>query len=173
VSIVSAHFRSLLTSATKSRCRQSLAIAAINYSGRASELGGIVNLFDRQRSSLSHPAFLELRSTIDTPWRNFLSPGFRKTLQREVLLFCRCQNFFKTQWWKKASMPKTRLIRSFLIEHRQTDRHRTKRTRRHLLETTQTMVSVRVRVRVESYMTTVWGYDWDYYGWGSGDTIGV
>ena len=41
-------------------CRQSLTICAINYSGRASELGGTVNLVDRRRSSLSrsvHPAF--------------------------------------------------------------------------------------------------------------------
>ena len=39
---------------------QSLTIYAINYSGRASELGGIIDLVDRRRSSLSrseHPTF--------------------------------------------------------------------------------------------------------------------
>jgi len=35
------------------RPRQSLTIYAINCSGRASELGGIINLVDRRRSSLS------------------------------------------------------------------------------------------------------------------------
>ena len=38
-----------LTRATKSCCRQRLTICAINYSGRASELGDIVNLVDRRR----------------------------------------------------------------------------------------------------------------------------
>ena len=37
----------------ESCCRQSLMITVINYSGRASELGGIVNLVDQRRSSLS------------------------------------------------------------------------------------------------------------------------
>ena len=36
----------------KSCCRHSLTICAINYSGRASELGGIVNLVDRRQSCL-------------------------------------------------------------------------------------------------------------------------
>jgi len=35
-----------LTRATESCCRQSLTICAINYSGRASELGGIIDLVD-------------------------------------------------------------------------------------------------------------------------------
>ena len=55
------------------------------YSGRASELGGTVNLVDRRRSSLSRSerrhlsrAKLTARSTIDMPWRNFLSPEIRK-----------------------------------------------------------------------------------------------
>ena len=39
--------------ATKSCCRQRLAICAINYSGRTSELGGIIDLVDRRRPSLS------------------------------------------------------------------------------------------------------------------------
>ena len=43
-----------LTRATKSRSRQSVTICATNYSGRASELGGTINLVDRRRSSLSH-----------------------------------------------------------------------------------------------------------------------
>ena len=34
-------------------CRQSLTICAINYSGRASKLGGIIDLVDRRRPSLS------------------------------------------------------------------------------------------------------------------------
>ena len=42
-----------LTRATKSCCRQRLTICAINYSGRASQLGGIINLVDRQLPSLS------------------------------------------------------------------------------------------------------------------------
>jgi len=42
-----------LSRATKSCCRQSLTICAINYSGRASELGGIIDLVDRGRPSLS------------------------------------------------------------------------------------------------------------------------
>ena len=49
-----------LTRATKSCCRQRLTICAINYSGRASELGGIIDLVDRRQSSLSrseHPPF--------------------------------------------------------------------------------------------------------------------
>jgi len=37
----------------KSCCRQCLTICAIKYSGRASELGGIIDLVDRRRPSLS------------------------------------------------------------------------------------------------------------------------
>jgi len=44
---------SLLTRATKSCCRQRLTICAISYSGRALELGGIIDLVDRRRPSLS------------------------------------------------------------------------------------------------------------------------
>ena len=49
----------------------------INYSGRASELGGIVNLVDRRRSSLSgserplSQAKSITRSTIDLSWRKY------------------------------------------------------------------------------------------------------
>jgi len=64
------------------------------YSGRASELGGIINLVDQRLSGLSRSETLELsrakliaRSTIDMPWRNFLSPKFRKKFQRKVPLF--------------------------------------------------------------------------------------
>ena len=66
-----------LTRATKSYCRQRLTISAINYSGRASELGGIINLVDRRRSSLSrcdrrHLSRAKLiTSSIDMPWQNF------------------------------------------------------------------------------------------------------
>jgi len=82
----------LLTRTTKSCCRQRLTICAINYSGRASELGGIVDLVDRRRSSLSRserPHF----STIDMPWRNFLSPEFTTKFQREVPLFLEITEF--------------------------------------------------------------------------------
>ena len=41
------------TCTTKSFCRQSLTICAINYSGRASELRGIINSVDRRRPGLS------------------------------------------------------------------------------------------------------------------------
>jgi len=37
----------------KSCCKESFTITVINYSGRASELGGIVNLVDRRLSSFS------------------------------------------------------------------------------------------------------------------------
>ena len=66
----------------------------MHYSGRASELGGIINLVDRRRNSLSRSerrhlarANLIARSTIDMPWRNFLRPEFRKKFQREVPYF--------------------------------------------------------------------------------------
>ena len=41
-----------LNRATKSCCRHRLMICAINYSGLASELGGIIDLVDRRRPSL-------------------------------------------------------------------------------------------------------------------------
>ena len=41
------------TRATEQCCRPSLTTTVRNYSGRASALGGIVNLVDRRRSSLS------------------------------------------------------------------------------------------------------------------------
>jgi len=82
-------------------------ICAINYSGWASDLGGIINLVDRQLLSLSRserPPFSSLvdntiaRSTIDMPWRNFLRPEFRKKFYREVCpSFRRHLNFLKTQ----------------------------------------------------------------------------
>ena len=42
-----------LTRATESCCRPRLTICATNCSGRASELGGIIDLVDRRRPSLS------------------------------------------------------------------------------------------------------------------------
>jgi len=48
-----------LTRATKSCCRQRLTICAINYSGRASELGGII---DRRQPSLSRSERLPFSS---------------------------------------------------------------------------------------------------------------
>ena len=47
-------------------CRQSLTITAINYSGRASELGGTVNLVDRRRPSLSRSDRPPFSSYVDS-----------------------------------------------------------------------------------------------------------
>jgi len=65
----------------------------------------------------------------------FAKPGvYEKISEGEVPLFCRYLNFLKTQCRtgrKKVSMPKTRLIRSFLLsEHRrtQTDRQTDRQT---------------------------------------------
>ena len=69
---------------TKSCCRQSLTISKINYSGRASELGGIINSVNQRWSSLSRSERTPLPSLVDSPWRNFLSPEFMKKFQREV-----------------------------------------------------------------------------------------
>jgi len=58
-------------------------ITVINYTGRASELGGTVNLVDRRRSGLSRSERQPCRakstgrqqvSTIDMPKRDFLGP---------------------------------------------------------------------------------------------------
>ena len=66
----------------------------MNYSGRASELEGIVNSVVTDDSPVFHDlsahlsrAKMTARSTIDMRWRNFLSPEFRKKFQREVPLF--------------------------------------------------------------------------------------
>ena len=66
----------------------------MNYSGRASELEGIVNSVVTDDSPVYHALSVHLsrakmtaRSTIDMRWRNFLSPEFRKKFQREVPLF--------------------------------------------------------------------------------------
>ena len=68
------------------------------HTGRASELGGIVNPVDRRRSSLSRlerrrisRAKLVARSTIDMPWRK--SPELRKKFQREVPLLLQIREF--------------------------------------------------------------------------------
>ena len=94
----------------------------------------MVILADQRRSSLSRsqrppcPAKLIARSTIDMPWRNFLSPEFRKKSQREVaLFFCKymsCLNCRKGQ--KKPPCQKPDYFRSSLLrEHRLvTDSHR-------------------------------------------------
>ena len=88
---------------TKSCCRQSLTISAINYGGRASGLGGTIDLVDQRRSvfhalSVHLPrAKLTARSTIDMPWRNFLSPEFRKNSRRKYRYFCRYLNLVKSQ----------------------------------------------------------------------------
>ena len=66
----------------------------MNYSGRASELEGIVNSVVTDDGPVYHALSVHLsrakmtaRSTIDMRWRNFLSPEFRKKFQREVPLF--------------------------------------------------------------------------------------
>ena len=111
-------------------------ITVINYSGRASELGGIVNLVDRRRSSLSRserPPFLSL---VDNTFRQSIysgekSPEFVAKFPREVPLFCRYLNFLKTQR-KKTSAPKPSSIRpSVSTEHRlvtDTDRQTDRQT---------------------------------------------
>ena len=106
-------------------CRQRLTIYAINYSGRASELGGIIDLVDRRRSSLSRserPPFSSQVDntflTMDTPLRNFLRPEFTTKFQREVPLFLEITEFpFSTVYdgWKEAHMPKTSSIRSAVL----------------------------------------------------------
>jgi len=93
--------------------------STINYSSRASELGCIINLLDQRRSNLSlsehrrlSEANLIARSTIDMPWRNFLSPEFRKKFQRDVPLFLQIPNFLETQCRtgrKKPPRKKTQL----------------------------------------------------------------
>jgi len=57
-------------------------------------------LLDERRSNLSRSehsrlseANLIARLTIDTPWRNFLSPEFRKKFQRDVPLFLQIPKF--------------------------------------------------------------------------------
>ena len=74
----------------------------IVFSGRASELGGVIDLVDRQRPSLSRshrpPFSSEVDDTfrvltIDMPWRNFLSPEFKTKFQREVPLFLEITEF--------------------------------------------------------------------------------
>ena len=76
----------------KNRAVESLAISAINYSGRASELGGITNVVDKRRSSiLCLSTFIHLsrakltaHSRTNMRWQN---PEFRKKFQTEVPIF--------------------------------------------------------------------------------------
>jgi len=73
---------------TKSCCRQSWTISAINNSIRASQLGGIVNLADwwwPSLSSFERPPFL--RPAIDMPRPNFLNPEFRKNPEESTIIF--------------------------------------------------------------------------------------
>ena len=81
-----------LTRATKSCCRQSLTICVMNYSGRASELGGTVNVVDRRpslsRSKRRYVSRAKLITRFDMPWwQNFLSPELGEKFPREVPLF--------------------------------------------------------------------------------------
>jgi len=118
-----------LIRATLSCCRQRLTITAINYSGRASELGGIVNLVDRRRSSLSRCERPRCRAklTIDMPWRN---RAFAAKVQREVYLFWRYSNFLITRCRmgrrKFPCQKPARFVHAFQqsSDSWQTDRHR-------------------------------------------------
>ena len=94
-----------LARATKSCCRQSLTISAINCSGRASELGGIVNLVDRRRSSLSR-TLLELSRRSICRGEIFWVRSLEKKFQEEVPLFCGYMNFLKTLVEKKTQCQK-------------------------------------------------------------------
>jgi len=71
---------------------RALTICAINYSGRASELWGIINSVDRRRCSLSRSGRPPLE-TIDMLWWNFISPEFGVKSQREVPLFLKVPEF--------------------------------------------------------------------------------
>jgi len=64
-----------LTRATKSCCRQRLTICAINYSGRSSELRGIIDLVDRRRPSLSRSERLSFSSYVDNTFRRSICRG--------------------------------------------------------------------------------------------------
>jgi len=85
----------LKISAFASEMGRSVMICAINYSGRASELGSIINLVDRigpvyhALSVHLSPAtgILITRFEIDMLRQNFLSPQFGAKFQREVPLF--------------------------------------------------------------------------------------
>jgi len=107
------------TRTTKSCCRQSLTICAINYCGRASgELstqltddGPVYHALSVHRSR----AKLIARSTIDMPRRNKVR-SLAKSFTGKCRCFCR---YPVLNWSKEASVPKRRLIRLFLlIEHR-------------------------------------------------------
>ena len=123
-----------LTHATESCCRQSSTITIINCSGRASELGGTVNLVDRRRSSLScseRPTFsaksitrfygryAEAKFSESGVWSNFQrKPLF---LKMPKFSFCTVQDR-----WKETPMPKTSPIHSAVSTECRlvTDRHR-------------------------------------------------
>ena len=57
---------------TKSRCRQSFTIIVISYSGRASELGVIVNIVDWRRPSLSRSE--------RPPFSSYVGNTFRRSI---------------------------------------------------------------------------------------------
>ena len=78
--------------------RTKLTICAINYSGRASELGGIINLVDRRRSSYhavhawgDHLSRAKLTTRFDDRYAvvKFSKSGVSKKFQTEVPVFCR------------------------------------------------------------------------------------
>jgi len=81
------HRTSTTTSSNSIICRYLTRTMCV-WSGRASEHGGIVNLVDRRRSSLSrserYRANLKTRLTTEVPWQNFLNPEFRKKLQTDT-----------------------------------------------------------------------------------------
>ena len=91
-----------LTRATESCCRQSLTITVINYSGGASELGGIVNLVGRRRPSLSRSERPSCRAKLilhvsTIIYRTVRSPEFRRKFRTKVPLFCKYLNSLRAQ----------------------------------------------------------------------------
>ena len=73
-------------------------ICALNYSGRASERGGIIDLVDRRRPSLSvlsvHLSQVKLITRFDDQYAVVkFSPEFRTEFQREVPVFLEVTEF--------------------------------------------------------------------------------
>ena len=126
----------------------------INYSGRASELGCIINLVDRRLSSLSRaerplsPAKLIARNHV----RRLICRGevrsWKKVSEGNTRHFCWYLNFLKTQCRigrKKADMRKTiSVCTSISIEHRLvTDRQTDSQTKVIYIASTRASIAYR------------------------------